>query len=154
EPAREARTTKDEHEAMLFHRLDEELDAGQPDVTQPIGEPDADLGRDASRAPIGDQSLAVDRAEVAARRDVAGAERELDSERLEHAAADLEHHRVVAEEPEVPRATAGRDAGRDVAEQAAHAVGRERGQVGNPRGPELRASRLGAREPAEAVEGK
>ena len=48
----------------------------------------------------------VDGAEVAARRNVRGLEVEVDAHRLEHAAADVVHQRVVAEERKVAGAAA------------------------------------------------
>ena len=137
---------------MLLDGLDEDLDARQADRAQPLGESHADLGADAARAPVGDAALRVDGAEVAARGDVARPQVELNAERLQHAAADLEANRIVAEEAEVPRPAARRDAGRDVAEQATGRLRGESGQVGHAGRLELRAPRFGAREAAEPVE--
>src|SRR3989442_5928462 len=50
--------------------------------SQPLGESHADLGADAARAPVGDAALCVDGAEVAARGDVARAQVDRKSTRL------------------------------------------------------------------------
>ena len=52
----------------------------------------------------------VERAEVAAGRHVVSAQLEADARRLERAAADAILERIVAEQPQVPRPAAGRDA--------------------------------------------
>src|SRR5438046_66636 len=67
-------------------------------------------------------------------------------------AAGQEGDRIVAEEAEVPRPAARRDAGGDVAEQATGRLRGESGQVGHAGRLELRAPRFGAREAAEPVE--
>src|SRR5438105_1757783 len=82
----------------------------------------------------------------------AGAEIELDPERLEDAAPDLVAERVVAEEPEAAGTAAGRDPRRHVADEAARRLGGERRQVGQARGLEFGAAGLGARQAAQAVE--
>src|SRR5439155_11273997 len=120
---------QDEHEAVLLHGLDEDLDAGQLDPSKPFGQLQIDFGRDPAGAPVGDLPRAVDRAEVPARGDVAGAQVELDAERLEDAAPDLIVERIVAEEPEVAGPAARRDARRDVADEAAGGLGGEQGEI-------------------------
>ena len=72
-----------------------------------------------ARPAIGDATLGVHRAEVPARRDVAGPEVEVDPQRLQHAPPHRVVERIVAEEAEVPRPAARRDSGPDVADQAA-----------------------------------
>src|SRR2546429_325580 len=119
--------------------------------SKPRGQLQIDFGRDPAGAPVGDLPRAVDRAEVPARGDVAGAQVELDAERLEDAAPDLIVERIVAEEPEVAGPAARRDARRDVADEAAGGLGGEQGEIGQVSRLELRASSVGSREPAEAL---
>src|SRR5262249_57163157 len=105
-------------ESVLLDRLDEHFHAGQADRSQPLREAHTHIGADATGATVGDPPLRVDRAEVAAGGDVARPQIELDAERLQHAAADLESDRIVPEQAEVSRAAARRGAGRDGAEPA------------------------------------
>src|SRR5206468_3984398 len=141
-----------EDEAVLLYRLDEHLDAGQLDPPEALGELQVDVGRETAGAPVGDAARGVDRAEVAARGEVAGAQVELDPERLEDAAADLIVQGIVAEEPEVAGAASRRDAGRDVTNEPAGGVGGELGQIRQVSRLELGASRFGSRKAPEAVE--
>ena len=134
-------------EAVVLSGLDEHLDAGKLDAPEPLGQAHGHLGRDPAGAPVGDPARAVHGAEVSARGDVAGAKVEFDAERLEHAAAHLELEWIVAEESEVPGPAARGDPGRDVADEAAGGLGGELRQIGQMRGLELRAARLGSRKP-------
>jgi hypothetical protein len=120
-----------QHEPVLLHRLDEELDARHADPAQTIHQLRAPLGRDPPGPPVGDAAGGVHRAEVPPRRDVARPEVEVDSQGFENTAADRVPERLVAEEPEVSRPAAGRDAGRDVAKQAAGAPPRKGVEMGN-----------------------
>src|SRR5262249_1489722 len=117
-----------------------------------LAELNAHVGGDAPGAAVRDPSGAVDRAEVAAGGDVARAKIELDAERFEHAASDLEAHGVVTEQAQVTGAAARRDAGPDVAKQAARGFRGERAEVRNARGLELGASRLGPGKAAKPVQ--
>ena len=102
---------KHEHKAVIFHRAHEQLNARKCDSgLQLRADLSGDLGRDATRAAVGDQSSRIDSAEVAARREVGWAQREVDPGRLQHASTHLERERVVAEQREVARAGAGGDA--------------------------------------------
>ena len=143
---------QDQDEAILLHRLDEDLDPRQLDPPEPFGQLQVDLGREPSRAPVDDLSGGVDRAEVPARGDVARAQVELDAERLEDTAPDLVLERIVAEQPEMAGAASRRDPGRYVTDEAARRVGGELREIRQAGRLELRATGLGSREPAEAVE--
>jgi hypothetical protein len=55
--------------------------------------------------------LSVERAEVAADGDVAWPNLEVDPERFQDSATDVELERIIAEQPEVPRSAARCDAG-------------------------------------------
>src|SRR5207237_10393982 len=94
-----------------------------------------------------------DRAGIGARRDVAMPEVDAGAERLEHAAPDEVRERVVAEEPEVPRAAAGRDPRRDRRQAAEGALPRETVEIRRARGLERRHAEMrGMRQVAEPVE--
>ena len=121
---------EDEDEPVLPDRLDEQLDAVQADRSQLVHETPAHVGADPAGAPVGDRAVRPERAEVAADRDVVRAQIEVDPERLEHAAADAVPQRIVAEQAEVPRPAAGRDAGHHRDRQAAH-VARRPGRRGS-----------------------
>ena len=87
-----------------------------------------------------------------ARRDVAGLELHAGAERLEHAAADGGLDRVVAEEAEVSRAAARRDARLHGQQAAERARRRERVEVRRARASKRRLPLvLGVRQVAEAV---
>ena len=64
--AAEARAAEDDHEAMLLHRLDEHLDAGNLHLAELDGQRRAFFGGDAAGAAVGDVAGRVERAEVAA----------------------------------------------------------------------------------------
>ena len=72
----------------------------------------ARFGRDASGAAVGDDALRVERGEIRAGANVAGLEFHAEAERLDDAAADLKFQRIIAEQAEMARPAAGRDAGR------------------------------------------
>ena len=99
-----------EHEAVLAHLADECLVARELDAGEALGDLGRDLGRHAPRAPVGDVAVGVDGAEIAACGEVVRAEREIDAGGLQHPAADLDLKWIVAEEAEVARPRAGRDA--------------------------------------------
>ena len=152
--AAEAGAAQDEHEPVLLDGLHQHLDAGKPDVAQPLGQPDVHLGRDAPGPPVGDAARRVDGAEVPASGHVAGSEVELDAQRFEHTAAHRVAQRVITEEPEVPGATARCDARCHVAEQSAGGLGGERVEVRQARRFHLRLAGLQVGQPGQAVEGK
>ena len=77
---------------------------------------------------------------------------EVDAQRLEDAAADPVLERVVAEEGEVARPAARRDAEADRHGQAAEAVGGEPVEVHGVRLLQLGAAGLRIGQPAEAVD--
>src|SRR3989304_43773 len=56
-----------EDEPVLFHRLDEQLDAGQADRPEPLGQLDAGVRRDPAGAAVGDAARGGHGAEVPAR---------------------------------------------------------------------------------------
>jgi hypothetical protein len=114
----------------------------------------ANLRRDAARAAVGDDALLVQRAEVRARRHIAGLQLHPEAKRLDDATADLELQRVIAEQPEMAGAAAGRDAGRDGDHAALRAAGlHERVEVRRGGGFERRhVAGGGGGDVAEAVE--
>ena len=73
----------------------------------------ASLGRDAAGAAVGDDAFGVERGEIGAGANVAGLQFHAEAERLDDAASDLKFQRIVAEQAEMSRPAAGRDAGRD-----------------------------------------
>ena len=152
QPSAQPRPAQHEHEAVFLDGLDEDVDAGQTDRAQSLGEPHGHFGGDAPRSPVGDAALRVDAAEVAARGDVAGAQVELDAERFEDAATDLKAQRIVAEQTQVSGAAAGCDAGRHVTEQTARGFRGERREIGDARRLELRSARFRPGQSAEPVE--
>lgn len=132
------RGAEHQDEAVVAHRLDEQLDPVDPDLPQLLDQAAADVGRDPPGAAVADLAAGVEGAEIAPRRDVVGPEIEIDPERLEHAAADAVAERIVAEQPEVTRAAARVIPG---------ATGIERPQT--PRA--TRASRLGVAAASSSV---
>ena len=110
--AAEAFAAEDDHEAMLLHRLDEHLDAGNLHFAELDRQRSALFGGDAAGAAVADVARGVERAEVAADGDVAFLQLEADAGGLERTAADQVLDRVVAEEAQVARSAAGRDAGK------------------------------------------
>src|SRR5262249_55576078 len=150
----EAPATKDQHESVLFDGLYQNLYARQPNVPQPLDEPDAHLRRDTAGPTIGDAAGGVNRAEVSASRHVALAEIEFDSQRFEDSTAHRVAQGVIAEETEMPRAAPRCDARRHVTEQAARGLGGERVEVRQARRLHLRFPRLRVGQSRETVEGK
>src|SRR5262249_21363171 len=120
------------HEAVFADGFDEYLDLGEFDPGQLVAHGDAALGGRPSGPAVGDQAGLVQGAEVAANRHVAGADGKVDSQRFEDAAADAVLQRVVAEQPQVPRAAAGGDAGQDRNAQPAHPLADQQVEVGGP----------------------
>ena len=98
---------------MLADGFDEDLDAGQLDRPKFLDDARRLVGGDAARTPVTDVAGRIERAEVAAGRDIVWTEGEVDADGLKYPAADIESVRVVAEEGEVPRSAAGGDAGSD-----------------------------------------
>ena len=80
---------------------------------------------DAARAPVGDDATGSEGGEIAAGGHIARLELEVEARRRERAAAELELLRVVAEEAEVARSRARRDAGADRLAEARDPLGRE-----------------------------
>jgi hypothetical protein len=93
----------------------------------------ANLRVDASGAPVGDDAFGVERAEVGARRDVAGPQFEAQAQRLDDAAANLEFQRVIAEQAQVSRPAARSDAWRNRDHPSLRRVFRQRIEVGGDR---------------------
>ena len=142
---------EDDDEAMLLHRLDEDLDAGDLHVAQLDRERRAFFGGDAAGAAVGDVAGGVERAEVGADGDVAFLEREADAGGFERTAADEVLDRVVAEQAEMARAAAGADAGQHGNAAAADADFGERIEVRRVGRFELGEPARLLRQAAEAV---
>jgi hypothetical protein len=73
------------------------LDLGGQDATQTL----TYLGRDAAGAPVGDDALGIQRAEVGAGGDIAVLELDAEPQGLDDAAADLPLDRVVPEKGQI-----------------------------------------------------
>ena len=99
---------------MLLARLDDDLDVA--DLLDLLGEHRAqllaNLRRDAARAAIRDQAVRIQRAEIRARRHIAGLQFQPETERLDHAAAHLKLERIITKQRQMPRPAARRDARR------------------------------------------
>src|SRR5690606_3463410 len=63
-----------------------------------------------ARTPVRDTTLSIDGREIQTDRDVARLEREIDTQRREHTATDVVALGVIAEQRQVARTTARRDA--------------------------------------------
>ena len=88
---------EDEHEPVLPDRLHEQLRPFQLDLFELLAHGDAPFGGRAAGAAVADCAVGIECAEVTADGDVAGADREVDPQGLQDAAADAELERVVAE---------------------------------------------------------
>ena len=105
---------KDDDETMFLAGLDEDVrvaelfHSGRKHPAKLF----ARLRRDASGAAVGDNSLFIERAEVCARGHVAVFQFQSQPQRFNYTAADLEFQGIVAEQTEMTRTAAGRDAGR------------------------------------------
>ncbi len=146
---------EDDHETMFLAGLDDDLRVA--DFFHFRGEQRAQflarLRRDAAGAAVGDNALGVERAEVGARGHVAGLQFQAQPQRLDDAAAHLEFQRVVAEQAEMPRPAAGRDAGRGGNHAALRGVFAQRVEVRRGRGFQRRQVKLlRGGDVAEAVE--
>ena len=114
ERAFQTSAAKDDDETMFLAGLDDDLrvadffDFGGEQRAKFL----AGFRRDAAGAAVGDNALFVERAEIGARGHVAVLQFQAQAQRFNHAAAHLKFQRVVAEQPEMPRPAAGRDAGR------------------------------------------
>ena len=140
-----------DHEAMLLHRLDEHLDAGNLHLAELHRQRCTLFGRDAAGAAVGDVAGRVERAEVGADRDVAFLQVEADAGRLECPAADQVLERIVAEQAQVPRAAAGADARQHRNAAAADADLRQRIEIRRVGRFELGLAARLLRQPAQAV---
>ena len=146
----EAVSAEQDGEPVLLARLDDDLDVADPG--DGLGEQGAQLaallGGGAAGAAVRDEAL-VERGEVRPGGHVARGHRKAHAERLEHAAADFVLQRVVAEQRQVRRPAARRDAAADRVGQPAFRLAGELVQAGDVRrlqfGPAL------VRHAAEAV---
>ena len=99
-----------QHEAIFLDGLHKGAHAGQLDLAQQGHQLAADLGGDAPRPPVGDEPLVVDGAKVGPGGHVLGLQVKVDAQGFQDAPADVIDQGVVAEQGEVRRAAAGRDA--------------------------------------------
>ena len=146
------RAPQHQHEAMLPHRLDEQLQPRDADAAQPLHDGGGLLAGEAAGAAVADRAIAGQGAEVAPRGDVAGLQREADPGRLQHAAADVELQGVVAEQRQVTRAGARRDPVAHGHRQPQRALAGQRVEVRCVGGLQLRQSAIGVRQAAQAVQ--
>ena len=107
----QAFTAKNDDKAVFLYGANKNLDAGDFDGVQFVGQRVAFFAGDAAGAAIGDFAGGVEGAVVAADGDIVRAEFETDAGGFQRAAADDEFQRIVAEEAEVAGAAAGSDAG-------------------------------------------
>ena len=113
----------------------------------------ARFGGNASRTAVGDDAFCIERGEVGAGANVAGFKFHAQAKRFNHAAADLEFQRVIAEQTEMSRPAAGRDAGRNGNHAALRRVFCQRIQVRRDGGLQRREIILFLRgDVAQAVE--
>ena len=140
-----------QHEAVVLDRVHGCLHARHVDGVEHLDQRHALLRRDATRAPVDDHAVPIDGAEVAPRRHLAGRDGDADAQRLQHAPADEVLHRVVAEEAEVARPAARRDARQHRRRQPARAHPREPVQVGRRGRLKLGLAGVRVRQPAETV---
>ena len=101
---------EDDHEAVFLDGLDEYFDARNVNLVELLRQGSTLFSRDPASAAVRDVAVAVDRAEIAADRNVVGPHSKADPRRLENAATDLVLQRVVAKQAKVPWAAARRDA--------------------------------------------
>ncbi len=103
-------TAQNHAEAIILHRFDKDLHAGQRNRAELLHQFHALGSGDASRAPIDNHIVLVDRAKIAARGHVPGAQLEADTHRFQHAAPDHVLQRIVTEQAQMAGAAAGRHA--------------------------------------------
>ena len=142
---------QDHDEAVFADMLDEDLGALDPDLLElwTTARAGSLAIRPARRSVIRPCASTVQKLPRAATS--FGLQIEVDAERLEHPAADLVLDRIVAEQAEMARPAAGRDAGADRDRQAADIVPDQGIEIRGRGGLELgRAAGLD-RQPAEAV---
>ena len=127
------------------------LHTGQLDILQhgdPLG---TFFGGDAPGAPVGNQAIGVNRAEIAAHRHIAGADLQANAGRFQYTAPNLVYQRVVTEQRQVSRTAARRNPARDRDAQPGAAFARQSVQIGRLGGFEFGLSILLARQPTETV---
>src|SRR5438132_1182502 len=117
---------------MFAHRFDEQLGASEPDTLQLPAHGDTALGAGPAGAAVENQSRCINGAEIPAGSDVVRAHLKVNAERFENAATDTVLKRIIAEQAQVARAAAGRDAGQNRYAQAADAFPSEGIQVRSP----------------------
>jgi hypothetical protein len=126
---------EDHHEPMALAGFDDDL--GVADflhlLRQQRAELLANLRVNTSGAAVGDNAFGVERAEVGARRHVAGPQFQAQPQRLDDAAAHLEFQWVVAEQAQVSRPAARSDARRNRDHPSLRRVFRQRIEVGGDR---------------------
>ena len=149
--AAETFAAEDHDETVFFNGLDEDFDAGNLDVLEDLHDFSALFGRNTTRATVGDESVFVDRAEVAADANVVRADRERDTRGFENAATDLEDERIVSKEAKVTRAATGGNAGKNRKRHAADAFLRKRVKVRGVRRFKFGQSARLQREAADTV---
>src|SRR5205823_1398412 len=106
----EALAAKDNHEAVLPHRLDDYLDAGDLYLAQSFAESNRLLGRDAAGATVANQPVFVDGAEIATGSDIDRLEVEINAQSLKDAATNLVLKGVITEKGEMTRTATRCDA--------------------------------------------
>jgi hypothetical protein len=142
-----------QHDQHPVLRLGDEHHVHAGDVDA-LAQPTNHLGRlvvgDAARPAVDDVAGVVQGGEVAARSDVARLQLDVEAGRRQGPPAQLVLQGVVAEQPEMPRPRARRDAGPDGLDESYRPLGRQLVEVRRRRLFELAASG-GVGVPAEAV---
>ena len=133
----ETGAAEDDHKPVLLARYDVHL--GRAQLLDLAGQDSAEtlagLRRNAAGPAVRDDPLRVERAEVRPDGDVAALQMEPQTQGFDHPAADLELQRVVAEQGEVARTAARRNARRDRNHPALRdPAGDEGVEVGRPGG--------------------
>ena len=137
---------------MLLDRPDEDARPRHLDPPEPVSEAFGLLGRDPARPTIDADPGLVDRAEVAARRDVSGLERKVHPERLEHTSPDPVRQGIVPEERQMTGTASRSDPGPHRLVETDNRLPRQLVQVRRQRRLELRPPTRLQREPSEAVQ--
>ena len=140
-----------QHEAVVLNRDDVQFHSGHFDAVQPFAQGGAQFGGNAPGPAVNQVPVAVDGAEIAPGRHVAGLQRNVNTQRFQYATADEMLQGVVAEQGQVPRPASRRNARQHRGGQAAGAFPGHGVQVRHVGSFQFRKPRVGMRQPAQAV---
>jgi len=143
--------TQHEHEPVFFLRAQLDLHAGQLDAAQQIDHLLANLGRDTSGAPIGNQTGIIDRTEIAARSDIGRPQRQPYAKRRQNPPPHFKLDRVITKERQMCRAAPRRHPARHRDAQADRAFAGETVHIRRVGCLQLRRSALLTRQTAQAI---